>query len=247
MDPYQKIVNMFVFVFSHGPNPDQDELRQRVRNCLTFDDEDTRDMWNKMMQENQVSIYFEISTIAQSLQDGLQLNSLLRRRLWDFVYKNTMMTTRYNDQEFHQEHFDPQYISDNIDLSIRVQEIVEHIEDEEPIPGLGQFLQSWANHYDAKPRGNRMFDHTAWYAYLGVLDDLTREFRNIHLHAERIMQRPGPHNIRFAFIVATIIDSTKQMIVDYINHMMQHARYTMQNPTPPQPQPQAYEDLDEWD
>lgn len=206
---------MFAYIFTHGPNPDTDGMREQVRHCLTSDDSDARRTWNALMQENRIDIWYQLTLIRDCLHNGLVLNPLLKRRLWDFVYKNTMIKTDFDQQEFENSHepYAMKWIDAILWTASDTQEIVEQLQDEQPIAGLQQFY-NLCKHTTA-PRGRHRHDEKKWQEYIDKMESILHQYRGILLNAKDIMRKP--HNHRFVYIVASILVKTEGMMLQHMS------------------------------
>ncbi|EKX31842.1 hypothetical protein GUITHDRAFT_149027 [Guillardia theta CCMP2712] len=220
MDAYRNIVNLLAHAFVHAHDTDMNEMRQRVNNCLTIDNNDTREMWNAMLNEAHENITYEILEISFCINNGLQMTPLLRKRLWEFVYRLTMQQTRSNIQRF-EESNQLFYIQTTLYTASRVQQLLQEFQDEELVAGLEDFRFLFQREQQTNPRGRQRSNRQAWTDHITALETILQEYRILRRRAKLVMTRP--RNYKFAFIVAHIIDSTGQMILAWATQSMQDA------------------------
>ncbi|EKX31841.1 hypothetical protein GUITHDRAFT_121959 [Guillardia theta CCMP2712] len=207
MDEYNRLVDILARELASGTNVDMEEMRQSINNCLTVDDDETRDRWNALMNNHLADIWGALRMISVGLRYGLQLTPILKQRLWDFVNKNAMRQARKNTQDFYGTHYhDPDMIKANLYLAFLIQKIVKCMPDEQIIDGLEQCRITFTRYTSYIAEGTT----DSWIAYISTMESILRQFRNIHSQAQRILQRPRNH--RFDYILAKIIQNTEDML-----------------------------------
>lgn len=216
MDAYRAIVNMFANTFAHPPDTDMNEMRQRVDNCLTVDNNDTREMWNVLINENLADITVELYEISNCIHHGLHMTHLLTKRVWEFVYRNAVHQTSTNTQQFEQTN-QLRYIHTTLYMA----SCIQHLQGGAFLPGLDDFRFFLLNNQQTEPRGYNRSSREAWTNHITTLHNILQRYRDIRRNAKRIMARP--RNYRFAFIVAHIVDMAGEMISDWVERSIQHA------------------------
>lgn len=236
MEPYRALVNFFADGFTHffedefirSNHTDINQMRERVNTCLTVDDYDTWETWNGLLDNYREDIQLFTWQISQCMRNGLQMNQLLRRRIWEFVYRIAMRHTRTDIQKFERSN-NPDYIHDTFLRASNIQNIMQSLNDGELIADLDGFRFAVEDHHWTRPEGYDSRNQKAWARHIRALQDILQRFQTVHQTARDTRSRPRKN--RFAFIVAHILLLSEQMFIPWIQQRIQDAQTSMEQIT----------------